>query len=133
MKNLKALLFSGAAYFFMVGCAHLVGWKIPGLYLYFNVPSLAYQDKIIALLAFGWAGFFYASFLNPTRNLVKSILFIGVVAIIILTVINLTTDFKSLGTSIDPRWFYGETAVLFVYWLSLVKTYQKVVTGTTFH
>jgi len=121
IKILKALLFIGAAYFFMVGCAHFMEWKIPGLYVYFNVPSLAYQDKIISLLAFGWAGFFYASFLSPTKNLIKSILFIGALAIILLTVINVTTDFKSLGRAIDPRWFHLETAVLFLYWLSLVK------------
>jgi hypothetical protein len=121
IKILKALLFLGAAYFFMAGCAHLIGCKVPGLYLYFNVPSLSYQDKIISLLAFGWAGFFYTAFLNPTKDVIKTILFIGALAIIILTAINLTTDFKSLGQNIDPRWFHLETAVLFLYWLSLVK------------
>jgi hypothetical protein len=126
LRVFKILLLSGAVYFFAAACAHLFGAKIPGLYLYFNVPSYAYQDKIISLLAFGWAGFFYSAFLNPVKNLIKTILLIGAAAIMILVAINLTTDFKPLGKNIDTRWFYLETAVLFIYWLVLFAGYKKI-------
>lgn len=126
MKNLKTLLFLGAAYFFAAACAHLFEFKIPGFFIYFNVPSYAYQDKIIALLSFGWAGFFFTAFLIPTKNLIKTILIIGATAIILLIAINLTVDFKVLGKNIHTGWFYLETAVLFVYWLALFAEYRKM-------
>jgi hypothetical protein len=126
MKSLKTLLLIGAAYFFAAGCAHLFEFKIPGLFIYFNVPSYPYQDKIISMLAFGWAGFFYAALLNPTKNLIKTILIIGAAAIMILTLIDLTTDFGSLGSGIDARWFYLETAALFIYWLGLLRAYKQI-------
>lgn len=124
-STLKPLLFLGATYFFAAGCAHLFEFKIPGLFIYFNVPSYSYQDKIISLLAFGWAGFFYAAALNPTKNLIKTILITGAAAIMILALIDLTTDFESLGNGIEAEWFYLETAVLFGYWSALALAYKQ--------
>ena len=51
--------------------------KIPGLFVYFNVNSFEYQNKIISLLAFGWAAFFFLGFkLINSKNIKLIILHI---------------------------------------------------------
>ncbi|MFC2169473.1 hypothetical protein ACFLRM_02755 [Acidobacteriota bacterium] len=125
MKTIKTPLFCGAIYFFLVAVAHVVGFKIPGLYIYFNVPSYVYQDKIISLLAFGWAIFFYTAAIIQSKKLIKSILIAGFVALAMLIFINLTADFTSLPGSINSQWFLLEAGLLFIYWLWLLLSYNK--------
>ena len=118
---LRLLLLAGGLYFALVSTAHLVGMKIPGLYIYFNVPSNAYQDRIISLLAFGWAVFFFTGAADPdNKALVRGILIAGAGAIAGLCGINLATDFESLSPDIDMPVFWLEIAVLVIYWLSPV-------------
>ncbi len=38
---LKWSLLAGSFYFFGVSAAHMLGFKVPGLFVYFNVPSHA--------------------------------------------------------------------------------------------
>ncbi len=121
-RILKWSLFAGALYFFSVSIAHMLGFKVPVLFIYFNVPSHAYQDRIISFLAFGWAVFFFTAFTNPQKNstLVKAILVAGAGALIGVAMINSTTDFQALDPAINVTVFWLEAAGLFVYWLWLV-------------
>ena len=128
---MKILLTCGAIYFLLMSIAHAIGLKIPGLFIYFNVPSQTYQDKIISLLAFGWAIFFFVATSTMSRKLIKSIIVCGAVALAMLTFINLTTDFKSLHEKIDPKLFHVETIILGVYWLSLMILYNKIKENLT--
>ena len=66
---LRWSLMAGAVYFGCIALAHAVGLKIPGLFIYFNVPSHLYQDHIIAFLAFGWATLFYVAADDPVAHL----------------------------------------------------------------
>ncbi len=127
MKNkiLKISLLLGSIYFFSMAIAHISGKKIPGLFIYFNVPSYPYQDKIISALSFGWSIFFFSAFLSLSKTIIKSILSAGAVAIIMLCFINCSTDFKSLSVNINVNSFYIETALLFIYWLWLLIWYNK--------
>ena len=125
MKSIKISLFCGAIYFLLMAIAHAIGLKMPGLFMYFNVPSYAYQDKIISLFAFGWAAFFFSVAANPSKNLIKSIILIGAVALIMLTFINISTDFSSLSEKINPNLFHIETGILFLYWIWLLLCYNK--------
>lgn len=90
-------------FFLLMAIAHAIGLKIPGLFIYFNVPSYTYQDKIISLLAFGWAAFFFVAAINPSKTLIKSIILIGAIALSMLTFINISTDFASLSEKINPN------------------------------
>ena len=54
-KVLKWSLGGGAVYFLAVTVAHWVGFKVPGLFIYYDIPSYAYQDRCIGVLCFGWA------------------------------------------------------------------------------
>ncbi|MBU1122765.1 MAG: hypothetical protein ABIH71_07580 [Candidatus Omnitrophota bacterium] len=128
-KILKQLLLSGALYFFLVSLAHMIGIKIPGLFIYFNVPSYAYQDKIISFLAFGWAMFLYSGFRSVKSNVispVKYILASGVAAIVGLSVINRTTDFNSFSNKINPGIFWLEIVGLCIYLIVLTILYYRV-------
>ncbi|VAW40461.1 hypothetical protein MNBD_CHLOROFLEXI01-142 [hydrothermal vent metagenome] len=120
-KILKWSLFAGAIYFLAIAAVHMLGVKVPLLFVYFNVPSYAYQDRIISFLAFGWSAFLFTASRDPVKNvaLVKAILLAGVGAIVSLSIINTTTDFKALSPEINVTVFWMETAVLLLYvsWL----------------
>lgn len=124
---LKLSLLAGAVYFFLVSVAHLSGLKIPGLYIYFEIPSYSYQDNIVALLALGWAIFFFTAFTDPLKNvtLVKAILVAGAAAIIILCMINIRTNFLVLNNFVNIKIIWLEIIILFIYWLLLVVFYIR--------
>jgi len=125
---LKLSLLSGAIYFFLVSAAHLSGLKIPGLYIYFDIPSYPYQDNIVAFLTLGWSIFFYTAFTDVVTNiaLVKAILIAGAAAIIVLSIINIKTDFQLLNNNVDINIIWLEIFILFVYWLWLVVFYFRL-------
>lgn len=114
IKILKISLLAGAILFFFMALAHLFGLRIPGLYIYYNLNSLNFQDKIISALSFGWSIYFYTAFKLPHKLLLKAILFSGIIAIVILAYINYNED-------IEVNVFAKiEVFILFLYWLWLV-------------
>ena len=122
LRVLKASLLAGAAYFLGVSVAHMLGVKVPGLFVYFDVPSFAYQDRIISFLAFGWAVFLFAASTDPMKQdvLVKAVLVAGAAAVAGLAIVNLTTDFSALRPGIAQSAFWLQTAGAFFYWAWLV-------------
>jgi len=127
IRILKLLLLSGGVYFIIVATFHMSGIKIPPFFIYYNVPSYDYQDRIISFLAFGWAVFLFTAFLNPIRNkmLIQAILIAGAGAIIGLEIINTFTNFESLSNDINPTIFRLETLGLAVYLVLLTFYYNK--------
>ena len=120
---LKWSLLAGSAYFLGVAVAHMFGVKIPGLFVYFDVPSHTYQDRIISFLAFGWSAFLFTASTDPVRqrSLVKAILVSGAAAVVGLSVVNSATDFHALSPSTSVHVFWIETLGLFGYlvWLAV--------------
>ena len=117
---LNFLLYAGAVYFLLVAIVHFLGIKIPGFFVYYNVPSQAYQDRIISFLTFGWSGLFFLTARKVDSDLIKLILVIGLVAVIALVVNTIITDFQQLDQSLsgaDYKWIIGG---LMFYWLGLV-------------
>ena len=118
---LKWSLAAGALYFLLVAIAHRTGIKIPGLFIYFDLPSFTYQNLIISLLAFGWACFFLLGALLVGRGIVLTTglhLIAGVVAVAALVRINLTGGLKELAAG-TTRPYWIQTGVLGAYliWL----------------
>ena len=111
-----------AAYFLLIAAAHVTGTKLPLLFVYFNVPSTAYQDNIIAFLAFGWAMFFFTAARDPATNrpLIRALLLAAGGAVAGLSHINLTTDFAALAPNIAIWPFWAQTGILagILIWLS---------------
>jgi len=129
LSILKCLLLLGSIYFFGVSVAHLFSLKIPGLFVYFNVPSYAYQDKIISFLAFGWAISLFIGFIDPMTNkgIMKSFIIAGFGAIIGLLIINFSIDFNELAKNTNRNIFLIETIVLAVY-LSMLTVFYFLTT-----
>jgi hypothetical protein len=121
ISKLKWSLFPGVIYFFGVSIAHMTGIKIPLLYIYFNIPSYGYQDKIISFLSLGWALFFLIAFINPVKNMhvIKTVLIAGFGAIIGLGIINVSTDLRGLATTTHIVVFWIELLILFFYLIVL--------------
>ena len=124
---LRWSLIAGAIYFGCIALAHTIGLKIPGLFIYFNVPSHPYQDHIIAFLAFGWSSFFYVASVDPVNHSlpVKAIMLSSAVAIFGLSGINTFSDFASLSPSINTKLFWVQTTLLLGYLIWLIVFYQR--------
>lgn len=113
VKVLKYSLLAGAVYFFCISIAHVLGVKVPGLFIYYNIPSHQYQDSIISFLAFGWAAFFYTASQYPRA--VKPVLLSSIVALSGLVYINLSTDFSAIAGAVSTLPFWFQVSLLFVY------------------
>jgi len=128
LKILRWLLFAGSMYFLLVAIFHLNGIKIPPFFIYYNIPSFAYQDKIISFLTFGWSVFLFTAFLNPIKNkmLIQAVLIAGAGAIIGLEIINTYTDFESISNTVNLTIFRLETLGLAIYLVLLTIYYNKI-------
>ena len=126
-RVLSGSLMAGALYFGCVALAHAVGLKVPGLFIYFNVPSHPYQDQIIAFLAFGWSSFFYVAAADPVNSPlpVKAILLSSTIAICGLSGINAFSDFGSKTPAANVLAFWLQTALLLGYVIWLFVFYQR--------
>jgi hypothetical protein len=123
---LQALLIAGAVYFFAVGVVHFLGQKVPGLYIYFNVESFSYQDKIISLLAIGWSAFYALGFFMVAWKKVPYIILhiaSGAFAIIALITINAGNDLSLLGLFQDKTPYWIAVILLSIYLIALLVFY----------
>lgn len=82
-KIYRTLLFICAVYFIAVSFAHQLGFKVPMLFVFYNIPSERYQDLIISFLSFGWAMLFGIGFLDKElkARIQTPILISGTIAI----------------------------------------------------
>ena len=59
MESLGAsLLWVGVAYFLCMATAHVTDFKVPVLFVYFDIPSTFYQNKIISFTCLTYATLF---------------------------------------------------------------------------
>ncbi len=124
---LKILLLAGFAYFFSMAVAHMIGWKVPGLFIYFDIPSYAYQDRIISVLAMGWSLFFLQAGLNPARNrsTIRTLLTAGLLALTGLSMNTMRLDFSLLNPEASEAIIWIQITALFIYLLLLSAAYKK--------
>lgn len=128
---LKWSFFGGMLYFLGVAVAHLSGIKIPFLFIYFNIPSTVYQDRIISVLSIGWTFFFFSAYSNleQIKILLKSILGAGAAALLGIAFINSMTDFKELSPTATPYLYWIQWIVLLSYFgLLLILYYFSIHT-----
>ncbi len=129
LRLLKLTLWALSCYFLLIFLAHVTGTKLPLLFVYFDVPSTIYQDRIIAFFAFGWAVFIATTARDPGTNLqfVRALIVAATGAIIILSFINLSTDFASYSADIEVWRFWVQTGLLaaIALWLVLLVSFAK--------
>ena len=126
---LKWSLYLGGIYFFLISVVHIFTLKFPGFYIYFNVPSYEYQDKIIAFLTIGWSIFFIQAGANPLKykSLIRSILLAGLAAVCGLSFINLSTNFSNYSPKISVTNFWIQVGVLLLYLFWLYFLYIRMI------
>ena len=62
---LRTALLAGTGYFVCMSVAHFFSVKFPVLFIYYDTPFYAYQDKIISFCAFVYALVFQAAIHSP--------------------------------------------------------------------
>ncbi len=122
---LKWLLLAGAVYFLAIAIAHMIRIKVPLLFVYYDVPSYGYQDRIISFLSFGWSVFLFTASIDPVKNrdAVRAVLIAGIAAVFGLNVINRVTDFRALTPNIHPAVFRTAVFGLSLYVAALILFY----------
>ena len=120
---MKYLLLSGAVYFFAVSIVHFLGFKLPPLFIYYDVDSFVYQDRIISALSAAFAVFLFAGYkiVDRSPEIVKYIIAGGGLALAGIAFNNFFTrgDFRS------NLIYWIEIGFLALYLVSLFVFYSK--------
>ena len=108
---------AGAVYFLCVSAAHWAGAKIPGLFIYYSIPSHTYQDRGIGTLALGWAALLIAE--SRQFSIVTTVLAAGLAG---FSLINLSGEMRALASPHDLMAFWVEIIVLALYvgWVGML-------------
>ncbi len=122
-KKLEIVLLVGAVYIYCVAVLHFIGIKIPPFYIYYDVQSTIYQDRIISILSFSFATFMFARYKLKTKEIVTYIIFAGVVGVIGLFVNNYLT----LNAFRNNQTYWIEITFLALYIGVLYYQYHKYI------
>ncbi len=111
---LKLTLWLLAFYFLLIALAHITSTKLPLFFVYYSVPSEAYQDNIISFLSFGWGVFLATAARDPIQqlNIVRAILVAATGAVAGLSYNNATVDFASYSNDIAIWPFWVQTGII---------------------
>lgn len=123
---LRIGLWAGVAYFCAMAMAHFFGLKYPLLFVYYDVPFYAYQDKIIAFAVVAYVCLFVSAALN--RNAVPFALVALGVTVLGLSAVNVSAALGAVldGRSTLPYWLQtGLIATYFVLLLVLYLTSER--------
>ncbi len=115
---------AGAVYFFCMAVAHYFGIKVPILFVYYDTPFYAYQDKIISFAVCAYIGLFYSA--SRERSVAPTAIVVLAITVLGLASVNLSSALCSLleeGQSTGPYWL--QTGLIAVYVVVLVIAYYK--------
>ena len=108
---LRYALLAGTAYFLCMSVAHFFGIKVPVLFVYWDTPYFAYQDKIIAFSVLTYAALFYTA--AQHRVAVPAALFSIVVTTVGLSLVNVSSALDmalAAGQTETASWSVSWTA-----------------------
>ena len=121
---LKYGLLAGVIYFVCMAFAHYFGVKQPLLFVYYDTPFYAYQDKIIAFAVAAYVALFYSA--AKQRTVVPAALVVLAITVLGLASINLSDALASVlqeGQSTTPYWI--QTGLIAVYFIVLLVLYLR--------
>ena len=93
-RPLRYGLLAGVAYFCCMAVAHFFGIKLPLLFVYYDTPFYAYQDKIISFAVVSYAALFYSA--ARRRAVVPAALFVLAVTVLGLASVNMSSALESV-------------------------------------
>jgi len=121
---LKYGLLALVAYFCSMSVAHYFGIKLPLLFVYYDTPFYAYQDKIISFAVVSYIALFYTA--ANHRAVVPAALTTLGITVLGLASINMSGDLASVleeGQSTMPYWI--QTGLFGGYLLVLIILYMR--------
>lgn len=118
-KILKYSLLAGVAYFCCMAVAHFFGLKVPILFVYYDTPFYAYQDKIIAFAVVTYACLFFAGAQHGA--VVPAVLVSIWVTVLGLGAVNVSQALQEVlsGRSTTPYWIQTALIAGYAIWLTI--------------
>jgi hypothetical protein len=119
---LRYMLGVGVVYFCLMAAAHFMGLKYPLLFVYYDTPFYAYQDKIISFSVLAYASLFYAAIRHV--QVVPMALFALGVTVLGLSFVNISSDLQSVLQGQGTLIYWLQTGFFAVYFLVLLTLYK---------
>ncbi|MES9925290.1 MAG: hypothetical protein ABW152_14460 [Candidatus Thiodiazotropha endolucinida] len=123
-KLTKYAFLAGVAYFCCMATAHYFGIKVPVLFVYYDIPFYAYQDKIISFAVCAYIALFYSA--SQQRPVALNAIIVLAVTVLGLSSVNLSNSLASVleeGQSTLPYWL--QTGAIAFYLVVLMVLYIK--------
>ena len=123
-KVLKYSLLALSGYFICMAIAHFFSLKYPLLFVYYDTPFYAYQDKIISFSVISYAALFYLAAKN--RFIVPTALTVLAITILGLASVNMSSALQMVleeGQSTAPYWI--QTILFAIIFVFLTFSYKK--------
>ncbi len=115
---------AGVAYFLCMSAAHFFGIKLPVLFVYYDTPFYAYQDKIISFAVFAYIGLFYSA--AQHRSVALNAIIVLAATVIGLSSVNLSSALALVlpdGQSTLLYWL--QTGAIALYLFVLIILYVR--------
>jgi len=123
-KPTKYAFLIGAAYFCCMAVAHFFSIKVPVLFVYYNTPFYAYQDKIISFAVCAYVALFYAA--AQHRAIARDAIVVLGLTVLGLSAVNRSDALACVlapGQSSLPYWL--QTAAIGLYLITLTVLYAR--------
>ena len=123
-KLTKYAFLAGAAYFSCMAAAHYFSIKVPILFVYYDTPFYAYQDKIISFAVCAYIALFYSA--SQHRSVALNAIIVLAITVFGLSSVNVSDSLASVlqeGQSTTPYWL--QTGAIAFYLAALLALYIK--------
>jgi hypothetical protein len=107
---LRASLLSCTGYFTAMAAAHFTSFKVPVLFIYYDTPFYAYQDKIISFCALAFAIFFHTASFN--RATVPAAIATMAVVVAGLSAVNVSAELAEVLDGRPTTMYWLQTAMI---------------------
>lgn len=118
---LRLALWAGAAYFCCMAVAHFFGLKYPLLFVYYDVPFYAYQDKIISFAVVAYICLFVNAALD--RSAVPAAIVALGVTVLGLSAVNGSDALKAVLDGRTTIAYWLQTGLIALYFILLLVLY----------
>ena len=115
---------AGVAYFCAMALAHFFGIKQPLLFVYYDTPFHAYQDKIISFAMTAYIALFWLA--SKSREAVPAALIVMALTVLGLASVNMSDALASVlteGQSTLPYWI--QTILIGAYLIVLTGLWRR--------
>ena len=118
---LRLMLLAGVAYFCCMAVAHFFGLKYPLVFVYYDVPFYAYQDKIISFAVVAYVCLFANAALH--RSAVPAALVALGVTVLGLIAVNASDALRSVLDGRSTLVYWIQTGLIAAYFVLLLGLY----------